>query len=309
MPPTTSRAAARVPAPRSEPVVAAGALLDAVPDATAVVDADGRITAVNRAWRMFALDNGGRVEDTCEGVSYLEVCERAAAAGCPDAARVADGLRTVLAGHTVEEELEYACPSPSVGRWFVLRITPVAGPVPGALVTHLNVTRRKTAELELLRRASSDPLTGLANRRLLAERLERALSARAGRPPVPDVGVLCLDLDGFKPVNDTFGHLAGDEVLQVVAARLRDAVRPQDTVARTGGDEFVVVAPRITRAGLDGLVARLTHAVRQEHPVHGQRVTVGVSIGAVLASPGDDPVDVVWRADQEMYADKRRRRG
>ena len=299
-PPRTS-----LPSPRaaSDPVPAA-ALLDAVPDAAAVVDLDGRIVAANRAWRMFALDNGGRPEDTCEGVSYLDVCERAAASGCAEAAHVAEGLRAVLRGETVESDLEYGCPSPSVGRWFMLRITPITGAAPGALVTHLNITRRKAAEADLTRRASHDPLTGLANRRLLAERLTRALSPRAGRAPVPDVGVLCVDLDGFKPVNDRYGHPAGDEVLQEVAHRLSEAVRPQDTVARTGGDEFVVVAPRITADGLDGLVVRLRTVLDRPHVVHGVPVHVGASVGSTLARPGDDPADVLWRADRAMYAVK-----
>jgi hypothetical protein len=144
----------------------------------------------------------------------------------------------VLRGETVESDLEYACPSPSVGRWFIVRVSSVPADPPGALVTHVNITRRKAAEDDLLHRASSDPLTGLANRTALEQRLRRALTPRAGRTPSPDVGVLCLDLDGFKPVNDTFGHAAGDEVLQVVAHRLLGVVRPQDTVARLGGDEF-----------------------------------------------------------------------
>lgn len=294
-----------VPAPRlSLESVGAEALLDAIPDAAAVLDSAGVIVAVNVAWRRFAADNGGVPASTGVGVDYLAVCERSAAAGCEDAAVVADGLRAVLGGATVESDLVYPCPSPAVARWFVLRLTPLAG---GALVTHVNVSRQKAAELELARKASSDPLTGLANRVLLEEGLRKALSPRPGRAPVPDVGVLMIDLDRFKPVNDRFGHAAGDEVLQLVASRLRDVVRPQDTVARQGGDEFVVVAPRITEEGLAGLVRRLRAALDVEHVVHGVPARVGASIGAVIGRPGEDPAELLRRADELMYREKRRR--
>lgn len=116
------------------------AVLDSLPDATAVVDESGRIVSVNHTRRMFAVDNGGRPETTGVGVDDLAMCDRAAEAGCSDAARVADGLRAVLGGATIQSELEYPYPSPAVGRWFLLRISRLAGPLPGAVVSHVNIT-------------------------------------------------------------------------------------------------------------------------------------------------------------------------
>lgn len=285
--------------------VGARALLDALPDAAAVLDRSGRIVEINHAWRMFALDNGGDLDHAGVGVSYVDVCRRSAAAGCADAAVVLAGLEAVLGGTTVESEMEYPCPAPLVVRWFVLRITPLAGPCPGALVAHTNVSRRKLAEQEMARMAAHDALTGLANRLRLVERLRTALTPRA---QVPDVGVLYLDLDSFKPVNDTFGHAAGDEVLRTVAARLCATVRPQDTVARVGGDEFVVVSPRISRAGLDALAARVGAALAVPHLVHGTLVQVGASVGIHLASPAEDALQALGQADAAMYEVKRARR-
>ncbi len=284
-------------------------LLDAMPDATAVLDGSGTIVAVNRAWRMFAVDNGGQPDSTGEGVNYLAVCTRSAAAGCADAAAVAAGIRSVLAGDMVESDLEYPCPSPAVGRWFVLRITAISGSSPGALVSHLNISRRKMAEQDLERRATHDPLTGLANRALFARRLASALTPRAGRAPVPDVGLLYIDLDGFKPVNDTYGHAAGDEVLQAVAGRLGVLTRPQDTVARLGGDEFAILAPRVSPAGLRSLVARVTEVLSLPHTVHGDPVQVGASVGTYLAATGENPDDCLHHADEAMFAVKRGRPG
>ena len=292
----------------TRPADAEQALLDAIPDAAAVLDAHGVITAVNVAWRVFSGDNGGNAAATGVGVDYLAVCSRSADAGCVDAAAVADDIRAVLAGTTVEREYEYACPSPSVGRWFMLRTTPIGGPRPGALVMHVSTTRRKAAELELERRASLDPLTGLANRSLLRTRLEAALTRRPGRVPLGDVAVLFLDLDHFKPVNDTYGHAAGDEILVEIATRLRNAVRPQDTVARVGGDEFVVVAPRMTEVGLRSLSRRIVTSLEEPHLLHGEQVRVGVSVGRHLASSDEDADAVLAAADARMYDDKRRRK-
>lgn len=279
-------------------------MLDSLPDATAVVDQTGRIIAVNYAWRMFAVDNGGRPETTGVGVDYLAVCGRAADAGCADAGRVADGLRAVLAGATVQSELEYPCPSPAAGRWFLLRITPLAGAQPGAVVSHVNITRRKAAEEVVAHQAAHDPLTGLANRRLFASRLDAALGKRAGSRKV---GVLFVDLDGFKAVNDTYGHDAGDEVLLTAAHRLATVVESQDTVARLGGDEFAVLARRPSCAAIARLRQLVTDVLAEPHLVHGHLLDVPGSVGMTLADAGEASAAVMRRADVAMYEVKRAR--
>src|SRR6266849_547585 len=157
------------------------AVLDALPDAAALLDPAGTIMAVNRAWLMFAVDNGGQPESTGVGVNYFDLCARSAAALCQDAKRAADGLRAVLGGHTVHSQVEYPCPSPAVNRWFLLRITPLEGDVTGAVTSHVNITRRKMAEQTLAHEAAHDPLTGLANRGLFADRLNAALTSRRGQ--------------------------------------------------------------------------------------------------------------------------------
>jgi len=285
----------------------AGAVMDALPDATAVVDPDGTMVAVNRAWLMFAMDNGGQPESTGVGVNYFDLCARSAAAGCQDAQRAADGLRAVLAGRTVHREVEYPCPSPAVNRWFLLRITPLAGDVTGAVMSHVNITRRKMAEQALAHEAAHDPLTGLANRGLFADRLTAALTGRRSQVAA-QVGVMFLDADGFKQINDTYGHEAGDEALLTIGHRLRSHVRPQDTVARLGGDEFAVTAPRISATGLDGLSGRVRAALSQPHLIHGHLVPVPVSIGTHLAAPGESADAALREADRAMYAAKRRSR-
>jgi diguanylate cyclase (GGDEF)-like protein len=282
-------------------------LLDAMPDSTAILDRHGTIVAVNRAWRMFTLDNDGQPEQTGVGVNYLDVCARSASDGCADAATVEAGLRSVLNGETVESDQGYSCPSPTLNRWFALRITLIAGQQRGLLVSHINISRQKAAEQLLERRASRDPLTGLANRALFTDRLTAAMADTSTTLP-GDVGVLYLDLDDFKPINDTYGHAAGDEVLQTVAARLRRLARPQDTIARLGGDEFAVIVPRIAATGLAGLGSRIRAALERPYMIHGHRVEVGASIGCYLAGDADTVADAVHRADEAMYLVKHARR-
>jgi diguanylate cyclase (GGDEF)-like protein/PAS domain S-box-containing protein len=177
-----------------------------------------------------------------------------------------------------------------------------------------DVTERRRAEQDLrdltgvlTERAVRDPLTGVANRALLEERLRTSLArdARSGAA----TGVLFLDLDGFKAVNDRYGHATGDAVLRAVAQRLTDAVRPADTVARLGGDEFVVLVEGATEAVLDALVDRLRGAVTAPVDVPGRSLQVGVSIGSALCRGGEgDPPALLAQADARMYAAKRRPR-
>ncbi len=281
----------------------AAAVLEATPDATAVVDEAGTIVAINRAWRMFALDYGGTEASTGVGVNYLQVCERAAHSGSAEARQVYADLSAVLAGRYREAELEYPCSSPAIGRWFLLRISRLSGSGSGAVISHVNITRRKMAENELAHGASHDPLTGLANRTLLHARLRKAL-ARPNRREGVGTGVLFVDLDGFKVINDTFGHAAGDEVLQTVAHRLRELTRPSDTIGRLGGDEFAVVIPGTGQPRLTQLAAAIDGALSQPHRIYGRIMIVSGSIGTHLALAGDDPKAALHAADTAMYAAK-----
>ena len=148
--------------------------------------------------------------------------------------------------------------------------------------------------------ALHDALTGLPNRSLLRSHLDVARSER------PEFAVLLLDLDLFKPVNDTHGHEAGDEVLRVTAARLRGAVRPVDVVARLGGDEFAILVH--DPAGLHGLAQRLEAVVSAPVAIGAVTVSVGASIGQAVHPTGGGSFEELLRAaDADMYRVKRSR--
>lgn len=173
-----------------------------------------------------------------------------------------------------------------------------------------DVTERRRLEEELSYRAFHDPLTGLPNRSLFVDRLENALS-RAGRRYGP-VCVAFMDLDDFKAVNDESGHEAGDELLVAVAARLRGCLRPEDTVCRMGGDEFVMLLKDAGEEEAAGVAHRVAEALRPPFEIRGARreVSVTTSLGLAIAPPGtagESSSRTLFReADAAMYRAKRR---
>ena len=156
---------------------------------------------------------------------------------------------------------------------------------------------------ELARRASVDPLTGLANRAGFSRRLREALDG-LGDPPGPAPALLLLDLDDFKTINDSLGHSSGDEVLRVVAERLRGCLQPADLAARLGGDEFAVLVPEVAdEAEAVALGERLAAILRTPVTVAGREVLARASVGVRLARGGDeDPERLLRDADMAMYA-------
>ncbi|WP_188944999.1 sensor domain-containing protein [Nakamurella endophytica] len=193
--------------------------------------------------------------------------------------------------------------------WVQLNSTPI-GSIDTRLLVVLveDVTDRLAADRELQQLALHDPLTGLANRVLMVDRLEHALAAT--RRDNTQVAVLYVDLDGFKAVNDGSGHAAGDQMLQLVGQRLRSHLRPADTVARVGGDEFVLICPHIGgHTHARALADRLSALLAQPYPIGDRLAHVTASIGVAVSTAGEGVEDVLRAADLDMYAHKRRRRG
>jgi diguanylate cyclase (GGDEF)-like protein/PAS domain S-box-containing protein len=179
--------------------------------------------------------------------------------------------------------------------------------VAGIVINCRDVTERRTLEEQLKHEALHDPLTTLANRALFVDRVGHALSRRDNPNAT---GVLFMDLDDFKTINDSLGHAAGDELLQAVAQRLRGNLRLEDTVARLGGDEFAVL---VEDADVDTVVqvgSRLLEALRAPFEIGGKQVHVGASVGAAMSGVDNRDAEVLLRnADVAMYTAKSRGKG
>lgn len=158
-------------------------------------------------------------------------------------------------------------------------------------------------------RANHDPLSGLANRAYLVERVRVALEGTSLRGS--QGAVVYFDLDGFKLVNDTFGHQAGDEILREVSRRLQTVTRGSDLAARVGGDEFVVLVPEIEgEQGAEVLARRILGILSEPWTVQAQPVSMGPSVGVVVfPQGGSDPELLLQRADEAMYSVKKTGKG
>lgn len=178
-----------------------------------------------------------------------------------------------------------------------------------AMERQRRIAMLEAARVEAAHRATHDPLTGLANRELFLDQLDRALafSARYARK----TGLLFVDLDGFKSINDTRGHALGDTALKAVAGRLQESVRRSDAVARLGGDEFVVLLPDVTsRRDVAFVKATILNSLREPIAAgNGEELRIEASIGSAMSPlDGGTAQDLLDAADADMYREKYQRR-
>lgn len=289
------------------------AILNAIPDLLFELDIDGRYIEF-RAPRSELLAAPG---DSLIGRTVQEILPLAAADVCMSA------LRTALA-HGVSNGFQFELPLPKGSTWFELSVSRKAMPAgekPHFIVLSRDISERKLAEGQIARMAYVDSLTGLPNRRSFLERVDREIRRAAQKQS--RLAVLFMDLDGFKDINDTMGHAAGDMILQSAADRLRDGLRPNDLLsrpvgldndqstgvdlARLGGDEFTALIQEIERPEDAIAVAqRIGHLMRRPFVLDGRKVALTTSIGIALY-PDDSPdaATLLKHADTAMYHAKR----
>jgi diguanylate cyclase (GGDEF)-like protein/PAS domain S-box-containing protein len=277
-------------------------VLASVADPMVVLDDGGIVIDTNPAWSTLRGRESDEPVDV--GAHYLEAI---AAQARGDVGVLRDGLArlgTDEGGGQVA--LDLAIDSRAGRRWFAVRMTRLRSARGGAVVVHSDITERKRSEAELELKATHDDLTGLLNRPAIEEELELAWQrARLTETPV---GVLFIDLDGFKPINDTHGHAVGDAVLRAVAQRISGAVRAADRVARLGGDEFVVLLGGLEdRGGAERTARRILDSLAPPIALGDLRLVIRASLGvAVVDGPlGSSARNLIELADQAMYSTKR----
>jgi diguanylate cyclase (GGDEF)-like protein/PAS domain S-box-containing protein len=226
-----------------------------------------------------------------------------------DRSRVREQLRVATTGESLFESEHRLAHEDGRYLWVLMRGEVTRGKsgeplrIAGSLT---DITQQKLAEERLRHEATHDELTGLPNRSTFMEHLRRLLerSRRSGRDL--KFAVLFLDFDRFKRINDSLGHLAGDQLLAAIARRLKDCVRPGDTVARLGGDEFGVVLERLGDATEATRVAERIHQVlREPFDIQGLEVFITTSIGIAVGSRAyEEPLDLLRDADVAMYRAK-----
>ncbi|MHB8884612.1 MAG: bifunctional diguanylate cyclase/phosphodiesterase [Methylovirgula sp.] len=277
------------------------AALENMSQGLCMYDADGRIVLSNEHYARMV----GWPQGSLEGRLLRDLLRQRKALnefdGDPDA-YVAQLIAKMAEGVPASASLEVGD-----GRMFRLVDHPMHG---GGWVTTIeDITEWREAQTQIAHMARHDALTNLANRRMFREQLEQALR-RVRRNE--QVGVLCIDLDQFKDVNDSLGHPVGDELLKQVAARLNGCVRSVDTVARLGGDEFAIVQIGREPQPLDAaaLAARIVEIVSAPYETLGHRITIGASIGiSVAPDDGSDPDQLLKNADMALYRAKADGRG
>jgi len=225
-----------------------------------------------------------------------------------DRARTESEIDRVRRGRRERIEADFRISHPTAGeRWIsaVGRLLGDDGRSPRFLCTFQDVTERKLAEARIRDLAERDPLTGLPNRAHFQSELQRALGGGAG------VGLILLDLDNFKQVNDTLGHDAGDLLLQIVARRLRDALRSEDTLGRLGGDEFaILLRPPLDERSVAEVAERIVEALREPWTYARRMLDTRGSLGIALAPQHDTtPAGLLKCADIALYTAKSVGRG
>jgi len=275
--------------------------IDSTREALMITDARGRVVSVNPAFT------------TITGYTAAQAIgrdPRFLASGRHDTAFFAEMWGTLVrSGHWQGEIWNRRRNGELFPAWQTIScVRNDAGDVVNYVALFSDIGALKQAEERALHLAHHDMLTGLPNRLLFAAQLAQSLQ-RASRQ-CQQIALLFIDLDRFKVVNDTLGHAAGDELLRVVAARLRAAVRAEDTVARLGGDEFTVVLEEVAGAAAAAATASKLHdAIAAPMELLGRTVTVSATIGiALFPADGTDADSLMRAADVAMYRAKRRGR-
>lgn len=284
-------------------------ILNTVTEHIAVIDHLGTIQYVNLSWKQFAQNNNHILNSSWDNINYLEVCDKSAELGDSLAKEAANGIRKVIKNEQELFYLEYPCHSPSEKRWFTMRVTKFQLENKTYYVlSHQNITERKLAEEKVLDLSRFDGLTNIVNRRYFDEFFNDEWN-RCLRLNMP-ITLAIIDIDYFKLLNDTYGHLGGDECLKKIATTLKNfAKRSGDICARYGGDEFIMLFGNTDLKTSIVILNNLLDAIRElkipniESPVM-PTVTASIGLATIYPDNKTSKEDLIKAADTVLYTSK-----
>ena len=280
------------------------AFLEHIPDNVFFKDLDSRFVRISSAMAKYCgLRNPAQaIRKTDADIFSPEHAEQA----------LADEGEVILTGRPIIDREEKETWPDGRETWVLTTRVPLrdrTGRITGTMGITRDVTARKQAELRIRHAALHDSLTGLPNRMLLEDRLNQATaSARRERK---SVAIMVLDMDRFNYVNDSLGYFVGDRLLEAVGVRLKDCMRESDTVARGGGDEFVIVVPGISeREEIDLVAKKVLGVIAEPFQVEGHELRITGSMGiSQFPKDGEIPEKLLQEADAAMFNSKKRGRG
>lgn len=296
------------------PLHMAQSVLDSLTEHIAALDYKGVIITVNKAWKKFASENEGRTLDRASvGENYLRAFKDAYGTD-KRFARASRAISGVLTGDREKFSIEYQCRPGDQKRWFRLSVTALKteGAVSGAVVSHEDITRRKTAELETRRLAVTDPMTGILNRKAGLDFIHRQI--KLSRRHKRSLTVCYIDLDNLKYVNDNFGHREGDKIIRTAVKLIRSVLREMDAMCRLGGDEILLVLLDASIGECMPVIDRIKELIERKNNIPLKQWRMEFSYGLAEYAPGrkcgaEDLVDIADRNMYKMKMSKKHKKG
>jgi diguanylate cyclase (GGDEF)-like protein len=275
--------------------------LNNMPHGLCMFRADGRLAVMNHRFSEMMYLSDDLVQRGASAHDIIAACISAGSISAPSGKMILAEI-----GHTQAQDMITTDPDATRDRSLSWTFQPMAGG--GTVVLLEDITERRNAEARITHLARYDELTALPNRVNFRDEIERLLAVPHGATQLS--ALLFVDLDQFKQVNDTLGHPCGDQLLCTVADRLRDMLRPEDFVARFGGDEFVVFQQNI-KSGEDAayLARRIVDHLSERYKIDNHLVEIGASVGIALTSPGVSADTLLKNADMALYRAKADGRG
>ncbi|MCP4618084.1 MAG: EAL domain-containing protein [Bradyrhizobium sp.] len=275
--------------------------LNNMPHGLCMFRADGRLAVMNHRFSEMMNLPDDLVQRGASAADIIDACILAGSISAASGKMILAEIENTLARDMITTD-----PDPVRGRSMSWTFQPMAGG--GAVVLLEDVTERRNAEARISHLARYDELTALPNRVNFRDEIGRLLATQAGSDQMS--ALLFVDLDQFKQVNDTLGHPCGDQLLCAVADRLREMLRPEDFVARFGGDEFVVFQQNVhSSEDVAGLARRIVDRLSERYKIDNHLVEIGASVGIALTAPGVSADTLLKNADMALYRAKADGRG